>query len=53
MLSELEIGDYEIDLTAASQPPFHFSIPADRLRDGVTSTLIGDLRKPETVQIIP
>jgi predicted Ser/Thr protein kinase len=53
VLSELEIGDYEIDLTAASQSPFHFSIPADRLRDGVTSTLIGDLRKPETVQIIP
>jgi serine/threonine protein kinase len=53
VLSELEIGDYEIDLTAASQPPFHFAIPADRLRDGVTSTLVGDLRKPESVQIVP
>ena len=43
----------EIDLGAASQPPLHFTIPADRLRDGVTSTLVGDLRKPETIQIVP
>jgi hypothetical protein len=53
VLPELEIGDYEIDLSSAGQPPVHFAIPADRLRDGVTSTLVGDLRKPESIQVIP
>jgi hypothetical protein len=53
VLPELEIGDYEIDLSASGQPPLHFTIPADRLRDGVTSTLVGDLRKPDSIQVVP
>jgi serine/threonine protein kinase len=53
VLPELEIGDYEIELASAGQPPFHLAIPAARLRDGVTTTLVGDLRKQETVQIVP
>src|SRR5579862_7310163 len=53
VLPELEIGDYEIDLSAAALPPLHFTIPADRLKDGVTTTLVGDLRKSGSVQIVP
>jgi len=53
VIPELEIGDYEMDLTSASGPPLHFTLPAERLREGVTSTLVGDLRKPGTVQIVP
>lgn len=53
VLPELEIGNYEIDLRSGAHPPLHFSIPASRLRDGVTSTLVGDLRKPPTVQLVP
>jgi hypothetical protein len=53
VLPDLEIADYEIDLASGSQPPLHFAIPAARLREGVTSTLVGDLRKSGTVQIVP
>jgi hypothetical protein len=53
VLPDLEIGDYEIDLAGAGQTPFHFVIPAARLREGVISTLVGDLRKSGSVQILP
>lgn len=53
VIPELEIGDYVIELGSASQPPFRLTIPADRLRDGVTTTVVGDLRRKETVQITP
>jgi serine/threonine protein kinase len=53
VVPELEIGDYEMDLTADSLPPLHFVIPGGRLREGVTSTLVGDLRKAGSVQIVP
>jgi len=53
VLTELEIDDYEMDLQSTSQPPLHFVIPAARLREGVTTTLVGDLRKPGSVQLVP
>jgi serine/threonine protein kinase len=53
VLPELEIDDYEIELRSGSFPPQTVPIPADRLRDGVTSTLVGDLRKSGTIQLSP
>jgi serine/threonine protein kinase len=53
VIPELEIGDYELVLKSASQGPINFVIPADRLREGVMSTVVGDLRKPGSIQIVP
>ena len=53
VIPELEIGDYELVLKSGSQPPVQFVISADRLREGVMSTLVGDLRKPGSLQIVP
>jgi len=53
VLPELEIDDYEIEIGSASQPSLQLPIPAARLRDGVTTTIVGDLRKSGSVQIKP
>jgi hypothetical protein len=53
VIPDLEIDDYEIELGSGSKPSFTLAIPAKRLRDGVTTTIVGDLRKAGTVQIIP
>jgi serine/threonine protein kinase len=53
VIPDLEIDDYEIELGSGSKPSFTLAIPAKRLRDGVTTTIVGDLRKAGTVQITP
>jgi serine/threonine protein kinase len=53
LLSELDIDDYEIDLESASLPPRTIAIPADRLRDGLTTTILGDLRKADSIRLAP
>jgi predicted Ser/Thr protein kinase len=53
VLPDLEIDDYEIRVEAASGTGVTVPIPASRLRDGITSTLSGDLRKAETVILKP
>jgi serine/threonine protein kinase len=53
VLPELDIDDYEIELGSGSLPPQTLAIPADRLRDGVTTTILGDLRKAGTIRLSP
>jgi serine/threonine protein kinase len=53
VLAELDIDDYEIELESGSLPPHTLAIPAERLRDGVTTTILGDLRKAETIRLSP
>ena len=53
VVPELEIDDYEIELGSGSLPFQTLSIPAARLRDGLMTTIVGDLRKPETIRLSP
>jgi len=53
VVPELDIDDYEIELGSGSFPPQTVPIPAERLRDGVTTTIVGDLRKSDTIRLSP
>jgi serine/threonine protein kinase len=53
VLPELEIDDYEIEIGSAKLSTFTLPIPAGRLRDGITTTIVGDLRKAESIKLSP
>lgn len=53
VIPDLEIDDYEIQLATSPEGNFTLALPAKRLRDGVTTTVVGDLRKTDTVKILP
>ncbi len=53
VLDELEIDDYEIELSHPSLASVKVSLPASKLADGTTYTIVGDLRKEGSVQVRP
>jgi predicted Ser/Thr protein kinase len=51
VLENLQIDDYEIELSHPTLPGVTLSLPASKLADGGTYTVVGDLRKEGSVQI--